>query len=198
MQPSEAYLWVKQAERRQNVLIRLTQPMTANQLARQTRLSRDCCSAALWELATHRLTTCLNPHARSSRLYWLTQQGKTCQRRLYRERGLGIPVSLLPDLDWALYGWVCFRHRATVIRALTEPLQPAAIKHRARARDPNVRLSANNVRDVIRLFAAKGIVRPVRVRRKAHLRYELTELGLAFQRLLVSAEAMPSHQRSVP
>ena len=85
---------------------------------------------------------------------------------------------------------MCFTHRAAIVRALNEPLQPATIKRRARARQPQLRMSANNVRDIIHLLAAWGVVRPVQVRRKAHLRYELTKNGRAIQQLLEQAEVL--------
>ncbi len=68
-------------------------------------------------------------------------------------------------------------------------MQAAAIKRRAVFHDPQLRMSANNVRDVMRYLVDNGVVRVVRVRRKAHPRYELTELGHAFQQLLVGTKA---------
>ncbi|MFC1780851.1 hypothetical protein ACFLZ8_01125 [Planctomycetota bacterium] len=90
----------------------------------------------------------------------------------------------LPDIDWELYGWVCFSHRAAIIKALTESMQPAKIKHRAKQQNPKIKMSANNVRDIIKLFLEKEIVEPVKVGKRAHLRYELTELGRNIQGLL--------------
>ena len=49
-------------------------------------------------------------------------------------------------------------------------------------------MSANNVRDVIRLFVASGIVRSVPGKRRAHPRYELTMLGDVLRTLLLRAE----------
>ena len=69
-----------------------------------------------------------------------------------------------PNLDWQLYGDVCYSHRAAVVRVLTEPMQPAQIKRKALFKDSRIRMSANNVRDVIRLLLAKGIVEPVMVK----------------------------------
>ena len=154
----------------------------------RTSLPRAVCSPLLAELSIYTLVFCLNAAARRSRLYWLTELGTLCQRRLYAAEGSSPPEHLLPSLDWALYGRMCFSHRAPVIRTLNEPLQPAAIKRRARAWQPQLRISANNVRDVIRLLAAWGVVRPVQVRRKVHLRYELTDTGKAIQQLLDRAE----------
>ena len=92
------------------------------------------------------------------------------------------------DVDWEVYGWLCFSHRSVVLRALTEPMQPAKIKRKIRSRHPNARISANNVRDVIRLFLAKGIVRQVFTKKQSLPRYELTELGCVYQRLLNQAD----------
>ena len=188
MQLSEAYQYIQQSQRRKLVLAALTQPMTANQLARRTNLSRAVCSQVQVELVIHDLVTCLNPLARRSRLYWLTDLGKQVQSRNCSDRIPSSTQQFVSSVDWALYGQMCFTHRAAVVRALNEPLQPAAIKRRARARQPQLRISANNVRDIIRLLAAWGVVHPVHVRRKAHPRYELTDTGKAIKQLLDRAE----------
>jgi hypothetical protein len=94
----------------------------------------------------------------------------------------------MPQIDWTLFGWVCFSHRAAVLKALTMPLQPATIKRRARSQVPGLRMSANNVRDVIRLFLEKGIVRPVHLRKRTFPAYEPTATGQALRELLFRAE----------
>ncbi len=164
------------------------QPLTALQISRRTGLSFDTCRDLIPRLASRGIVRCLNGNARRSRLYWLTQRGKTVQAQLTGLTPSNTPDSAIGSTDWELYGSVCFSHRSEIIKTLTEPLQPSEIKRRARSRNPDLRMSANNVRNVIRLFLAQGIVRPVRVRKKAHLRYELTELGRTFQALLRSAE----------
>lgn len=83
---------------------------------------------------------------------------------------------------------MCFRHRAAILRTMTEPLQPATIRRRACKRDAGLRMSANNARDVMGELRALDIVRPVRVRKKAHLHYELTPKGRAYRDLLLRAE----------
>ena len=188
MQLSEAYQYIQQSQRRKLVLAAMTQPMTANQLARRTNLSRAVCSQVQVELVIHDLVICLNPLARRSRLYWLTDFGKQVQRRSCIDRSRSSTQQSVSTIDWVLYGRMCFTHRAAVVRTLNEPLQPAAIKRRVRARQPQLRISANNVRDIIRLLAAWGVVRPVQIRRKAHLRYELTDTGRVIQHLLDRAE----------
>ena len=52
---------------------------------------------------------------------------------------------------------VCFSHRAAVIQALDRAMQPAAIKRKAKSQNPDLKMSANNVRDVIKLFLQRGI-----------------------------------------
>ena len=184
MQPSEAYQTLHQSQRRKNIMSSLLQPMTAKQIAHYTDLSIDTCSYVLGELVTYKIITCLNVASRRSRLYWLTDLGKNCQKKLFAEQELPEPKHDFPGVDWNLYGWVCFSHRSAIIRAMYGPMQPVTIKHKARSRNPLIRMSANNVRDVIRLFLARGIVQPVKVKRKAHLHYELTDSGKKLQTLL--------------
>ena len=138
------------------------------------------------QLAGRGLIECKNNAARRSRLYGLTELGLRCWKQPARIKSAS-PIS---DIDWDLYGWICYRHRSTVIKTLTEPMQPATIKRKARSRDPTLRMSANNVRDIMRLFLKRGLVRPVKIRKKAHMRYELTEMGRVLQELLLRAEAV--------
>ena len=93
--------------------------MTARQLSQHTGITLDTCSLVLKGLARSGLVTCLNGRARRSRLYWLTQPGKQCQSRLQQERVLGALRKDFPIVDWELYGWVCFSHRAAVLLALS-------------------------------------------------------------------------------
>ncbi len=165
--------------------------MTAKQLSRKTRIGIDTCSHVVGRFAQQHLAVCLNPAARSSRLYGLTDLGRKCREKLCR--ALGLPekpeVCEVLGVDWELYGWLCFSHRAAIMRILSEAMQPSAMKRKLRSVNSSVKISANNIRDVIRLFLQKGIVRKILVRKKAHPRYELTEDGLAFQKLLFLAEA---------
>ena len=167
----------------------MNQPLTTQQVSRKTGLSFGVCRDVIPQLTAHGLIRCLNENARRGRLYWLTKLGASCQSGFLEQLGKKPLESYVSDLDWELYGWVCFTHRSAIIKVLAEPMQPAKIKRKACARDPTLRMSANNVRNVIRLFLAQAIVHPVRVRKKAHLRYELTELGKRFQELLWRVEA---------
>lgn len=133
-------------------------------------LSLDASMRLLVRLRQRGVVHCLNPQARRSRVYARTD------------------AHLPEDVDWALYGWVSFSQRRAVLEALDVPRYPAAIKRRARYLHPGIRLSANNVRDIIRLFRARGLVTPIDLGR-AHPSYALTSQGEVVQRLLWKGEA---------
>ena len=200
MHVSDAYAWLLQSERRVRFLLNWDQPLTSKQLARRLGMGLDACRKVIRELAVYRLVRCLNPTARSSRVYDLTLLGTACQRKACGEMDHPVPPHFVPKIDWPLYGWVCFRHRGAILKALVKPMSPAEIKRWARGRDPNLRMSANNVRDVIRLFRERGIVEPIHERRKARPRYQLTETGVPLRDLLCRAEqgiwARPTRNRS--
>jgi DNA-binding HxlR family transcriptional regulator len=130
----------------------------------------------------------LNPEAVNSRIHWVTDSGSKVQSKLQKEMNI-IPVETdFHSVNWVLYGWLCYNHRSIVLRTLTEPMQPSEIRRRIRHKFPKAKISANNVRDVIRLFKKRGIVQKVFLRKKAHPKYELTETGLQLQKLLNQAE----------
>jgi len=180
-------LWVTHGDQR-DIFLRHAQPMTATQVARQRRLSVDRCNYILTELAARGLMRCLNPSSRRSRLFWLTRLGKAWQRRLRQLDGMPPLRHDCPDLDWDVYGSLCYTHRSAVVKTLSQPMQPAQIKRRAVFRNPRLRMSANNVRDVMRDLRRAAVVHPVQRARRAHPLYELTEAGRHMQRLLVQAE----------
>ena len=186
MQQNNVYEWISREENRRKIILSIQQPLTAKQVSRKTGIGKDTCSYLLSKFASKGIVSCLNPTARSSRLYWVTELGKEYQRELSPD---------YPDLDedflkidWELYGWVCFSHRATIIQILTEPMQPAGMKKKLRLIGSKIPISANNIRDVIRLFLQKRIVQKVFVRKKIHPQYELSEIGTKFRRLLASAD----------
>ena len=163
----------------------IRQPMTAKQIGIATGIPMDTCSYTTAKFTVKGLATCLNPEARNSRLYWITEFGRQCRKQLHQDRNLPYKENDLPSVNWALYGWLCYSHRAAIVRVLTEPMQPSAIKRRLRIRKPNMKISANNIRDVMRLLLTRGIVQKVFVRKMAHPRYELTESGQQFRQLLM-------------
>ncbi len=188
MQTSNVYEWITKEDNRKNILMSMKQPLTAKQISKKTGLSLDTCSYVLGKFAVRGVGACLNPDARNSRLYWVTDLGQKCLKRLHRELSLPETVYDVPSVNWDVYGWVCFSHRAAIIRTMTCAIQPSEMKRALRVHKPGMKISANNIRDVVRLFLAKGIVQKVFVRKKAHPRYELTETGSKFQGLLAQAE----------
>jgi predicted transcriptional regulator len=171
------------------ILLAFNQPLTAKQVSGKTGIPEDTCGNLMGKFTKNSLITCLNPAAGNSRLYWLTEPGKKCQKDICRKLNLPYAEYSLPNIDWELYGWICFKHRSAVIITLTEPMQPSKIKQILRIQKPNVKISANNVRDVIKWLLANKIVQPVKIRKKTHLRYELTDLGKTFRQLLISSKA---------
>ena len=167
----------------------IKQPLTAKQIGRRTGISTDTCSYVMTKFAAKGLVICLNPKARTSRLYWITGVGRQCRRRLHQDSNLPEKANDVLSVNWDLYGWVCYSHRAAIIRSMTSPMQPSEVKRVLRVHRPNIRISANNIRDVIKLLLEKGLVQKVFVRKKAHPRYELTDSGSQFRQLLMQAES---------
>lgn len=190
MENSKVYQWITEDENRKKILLAINQPVTAKQLSQRTGIPVDTSSYLLAKLKIKGLLICLNPDAIKSRVYWLTEFGIRCRKQLHQDLDLLYKEYDLPDINWLLYGWLNFNHRSAVIKILTTPMQPAGIKRVLRIRRPNIKISANNVRDIIKLFLARDIVSPVKIRKKAHLRYELTDLGTKLRQLLLRADAV--------
>jgi predicted transcriptional regulator len=187
MQLARVHQQLMTKEQLQRAVAGLHQPVTAVELARREGINLDRAGYLLWDLARHGLVRCLNGSARQSRVYWLTDRGGRVQR--YARAQLKLPRLRhgFPQVDWGTYGWACYRHRSAIIKALERPLRPVHIKRRARQRDDHLRMSANNVRDAIKLLLERGIVRKVTVSREPHPSYELTEDGRAIRTLLLWA-----------
>ena len=185
---SNVHEWIRKEESRRKILMTIAQPLTGKQIARRTGIPMDTCSYIVAKLVAKGLLTCLNPEARNSRLYWLTDLGTQCQKRLHRDLAQAHEEYDLQDIDWTLYGWIWFSHRSIVLRTLNEPMQPSEIKRTIRNRKPETKISANNIRDVMKLLLEKGIVQKVFFRKKAHPSYELTDLGNQLRELLMQAE----------
>ena len=178
--------------RHEELLAEFTQPLTTAQLAFRTRMKTNRCNDIVRTMAAQGLISCLNPLARRSRVYWLTARGLKRREPLApRPLDRTFPADI-EEIDWDLYGWLCYSHRSAVLKALEKPLNAASVKRAARFRDPEIRMSANNARDVLRLFLRKGVTtransplcRPV---------YELTDQGETFQTLLLRAETRTLH-----
>ena len=179
MASGEVLEYIQRSERRRTVVALLSRPMTANQLSRNIGLTQRQCSITLRELQSLGVTNCLNESAVKSRIYWLTKSGQLYQKSLRQELKLPTLAHDFPDVDWTLYGKICFSHRAAVLKAVSnEPMQPSQIRRRACYQNPSLRMSANNCRDVMKLFLKWGLVEKVPGRRKkSHPRYVLTDRG---------------------
>jgi hypothetical protein len=190
MQTSNVYEWIAKEESHRKILTALKMPLTAKQLARKTGIPVGTCSYIVAKFTLKGIFTCLNQDAQNSRVYWLTELGISCQKQFCQDLNIPYKEYDLHSVNWALLGWVCFSHRSIVIKTLNMPMQPAEIKKQIRLQKTDTKISANNIRDVIKLFLAKGIVQPVKIRKKAHPRYELTELGIKLRQLLIQAESI--------
>jgi DNA-binding transcriptional regulator GbsR (MarR family) len=178
------------------VLCSIKQPLTAKQLSKQTNLSVERCSAAISELARSGLIECKNQRQQRSRLYFVTNQGMIVQSEL--RNGIGLP----PVVDnfrkapavWLNYGFVCFSHRSAIIRTLragdenVRPMNAATIKRKAKFNDPMLRMSANNVRDVLKELSDRDIVRKISTNKSKYPSYMLSNTGEYFKKLLVEAD----------
>jgi DNA-binding MarR family transcriptional regulator len=183
----EALAWVERNAERTDVVVNLFQPMTANQLSRRCGLKVGICSHALRDLEKRGLTMCLSRSARRSRVYWLTDLGKECHNAIRNKYALPSLIREIPDVDWELYAWVCYSHRSAILMSMREPMQPATIRRVACRKFPNLKMSANNVRDVMKEFLRRGLIVKVPGRRKrSHPRYELSGVGEVIKRVRIS------------
>lgn len=167
--------------------------MTTKQLAWSSGLTFDNCNHGVAELTIYALVQCLNPEAQRSRVYGLTRLGHLCRNRL-SANSEGVHSYHCPAVSWSLYGWCCFSHRRTCLLTMEGPMQPATIarqaarSHRDRPFEgTRIRMSANNARDVVKLFLKQGLVMAVRIKGKAHTHFTLTQLGRQCQLLLRKA-----------
>ncbi len=180
-----------QNEIQKKILFAFIQPLTAKQISARTAIPAYTVSAVVVKFNLMGLVLCLNPRQRNSRVYRLTQCGIQLRKKICRDLKVAFTEYDQGGIDWNLYGSVCFNHRAAVIRTLSEPMQPSHIKRVLRMQKHKIRISANNIQNIIKFFLAHGIVRPVKLRGKAFTRYELTDIGTKFRQLLIKAD-MPA------
>lgn len=168
-------------------MLLLDQPLTSRQLAERLGTTPAAASFLLWSLMAKGVTCCLNPDATANRLHWLTDLGVECQTRMRGADGRPTVNPILPDLPWSLYGELLFRHRAAVVLALNGPVRACEIRRRAISRDPGLRMSANNTRDVMRFLVDRGVAKPATVPELRYPHFALTELGLQLRQLIERA-----------
>lgn len=191
MRPSRAYQWLIHNRNRTRILCTLTQPLTATQLATRLSINDSTCMSVIGDLTGVGLCTCLNPRATKSRLFFPTEAGSRLQTRVRRLFRLPTEKPSIPaEVDWDRYGFTCFSHRAAIVQTLSQPLAAAEIKRRIRKRDPSVRISANNIRDALKLLESRQIVMRVQVGKRRHPSFALTPVGHPFPDLLHAARWM--------
>ena len=95
--------------------------MTVTQLARHLDLRPTQCASLLRKLTRQRFVFCLNPSARSSRVYWLTENGLVAQRKVRASEGLASITHHSPDIDWAAAWATCEPRRARTDRMDWKP-----------------------------------------------------------------------------
>ncbi len=171
MQPSESSPNPPHPELTSEALTYLVRPLTVRQVSRKLGITLERTDSVLRSLRKRGSIRCLNPGARRSRVY------------------IDASKPTPAEVDWELYGWLCFSQRRAVVTALDEHRSPAAIKRRARYLDSGLRMSANNVRDVVKELLHKNVVEKVEDPRRSHPIYRLTRTGLELQRLILQGEA---------
>ena len=157
----------------------LDRPLTIRQIAGKLNLDLDTAGARIRVLRRRGEVRCLNPGARRGRAYL-----RKARESHMANEALG-----------PIYGWACFRHRSAVLKALDRPRRAVEIKRRARYLDHELRMSANNVRDMLRLMVRRGLVQATRGRRRRHRfpLYALTALGKQVQLLLLTGDCRTLH-----
>lgn len=187
--------WISKSSVRPKVLLGLKQPMTARQLSKQTDHTLHNCKCALQEFRTKNLVKCINPVARRSRLYWLTDLGVLAQKRLCGQYGLGDWEYDFPNVPWDVYGWTCFSHRTAILKALKQPMSARKIKRIAYMEDETIRLPYSSVTLILRQFREKGIACLAEAGKKRDVKNELTDLGWKLRLLMTRAEDCSHSQR---
>jgi len=190
MVSEKVYQWLNVRDDRKVVLRAFHQPLISRQISKRTGILQSTCSYIIATFVDKGLLICLNPAAQNSRLYWLTEKGHRLLKKLAQNHNQIYLKPQLPEIDWPLYGWLCYTHRSVIIRVLNEPMRPSEIKRVLSIQRPSIRISAGNVRDIIQLFLLKSIVRPVTIRGKVYPYYKLTDLGIKCRDLLIRADTV--------
>ena len=170
------------------VLLNLSQPLTATQIAKRTQMARDHVSDVLRELSIYKLCCCCNPESVRGRVFTLTKLGRKCRERLLKKYKLTELPCHTGKVDCSLLGWAVFRHRASVIKILDRPMRAVTARKLAISRDSELRMSSNNARDILKLIVKNGIAKAVEERKQARPIYELTDAGRQLQMLLYQAD----------
>lgn len=163
-------------------------PMTPKQLSVKTGIPLHICSYTLAKFFAKNLAICFNPDARNNRVYMLSELGKEFHFFFGSNSSPSQNSCDIPDVDWELYGWLCYSHRSAIIKVLDRQMRSSEIKRTLRLYRPDVKISANNVRDVMKLLLAKNIVQKILGKNKKHPQYDLTMQGQLLRKVLLAVE----------
>lgn len=188
------YQYVRRSVRRQHLMRLLSQPMTPAHLAQQAGLTTKAACKVVAELREHGLIECLTPNIQRGRLYARTTLGESVWSLIKKRSASEPPANKLPAEDHLAYASVCYRHRSVVVRGLGMPRQASQIKHWIRSNLPGAKISANNVRDVLRKLIRIGIVYRTNSDHEYYPVYALTKRGQRFRDLLDQAMSLPADQ----
>ncbi len=76
--------WIKRGKQRRDLIKHIKDHLTPSELAKESGYSLNHASRILNEFSRKGLTKCLNPKAKTGRLYVLTQQGRKVKDALAR------------------------------------------------------------------------------------------------------------------
>ena len=182
--------WLNENKIAKKILCNLKTPMTGRQLSQILKIDLNVCGHILRSFRKRGLAYCCNPQAKISRLYYLTLDGKVCLSKFSDSGNSNFVSENIYDFDWETFGWVCFSRRASILKVLNEPMNSPTIRRRILSNNYTSSIGEGNIRDVIREFLKKGIVKKVWIRKRVHPRYELTDLGKKLQSLLMRSGAV--------
>lgn len=188
MKQQEAIAWLRKEGLREKIFCSIRQPLTATQLAKRLNIEKRVVSHHFRILSKYQLLTCLNPESSKGRLYWFSELGTRCHKKVMQSKARSRVSYELPEIDWILYASTCFEHRSPIIKAMEVPVSVSDIRRILVRRYSRIRISVNNIHDILQVFEAKGLVKRVLIRKRKRARYVLTETGEKFRELHVEAE----------
>jgi hypothetical protein len=177
------YHWLKKDKRRETLLLSFIQPATAKQLSNRTEIKFSICNSFMKKLSAFGLSICRNSDSQRGKLYDLTDAGEVVLKQIANERGITVRYWI----DWKLFACLAFNQRSDVLltwRNPNESLRAIEIKERAQKQKPSTKMSANNVRDVLRYLTENALVIKILKPRSTFPRFEITELGWIYRIML--------------
>ncbi len=171
---------MKQAlsKRKRAVLEVMSKPKAPSEIRKQIGLRRgNNISSTIKELLSLNLIYCLNPKARTGKLYGLTIKGRS-----FRNKAGIYNYSQPNNINWNLYGWiVCGKQKKAILRAMIRLMPLKYIRERAKEYSPKV--SRTNANDILQLFVGKRIA--MKMRQGCRVLFKLTKTGQRIREQLI-------------